>query len=206
MSAQAFPSLLAPGRIGPLQLPNRLVVTAMGVNLAEDGVCGERIRAFYEEFARGGAGLVNVGVAGVAWPVGSNQPGQVAISDDRFIPGIRAMADAVHAHGAKFALQLHHGGMVGMEDMLAGRPVWTPSLPSAAKGDFTGAFLLEELQRAPFSKIRNVEFRVLSVDDVGFGHRAGSLYLLAQRNKERLAGLTPGSPLSALGLSTFPGA
>ncbi len=167
MSTSAFPYLLAPGRIGPMELPNRIIVTAMGVNLAEPGgICGERIRAFYEEFARGGAGLVNVGVAGVAWPVGGNIPAQVAISEDRFIPGIRAMADAVHAHGAKFALQLHHGGMVAMEDMLAGRPVWTPSLPNAAKGDFTTAFLHEELERAPFTRIRDVQFRVLNTDDI----------------------------------------
>lgn len=166
MSTSVFTHLLAPGRIGPMDLPNRIIVTAMGVNLAEDGFCGARIRAFYEEFARGGAGLVNVGVAGVAWPVGSNLPRQVAISDDRFIPGIREMADAVHAHGAKFALQLHHGGLVGMEDMLAGRPVWTPSVPSAAKGDFSAAFLHEELQRAPSSRIKGVQFRVLSIDDI----------------------------------------
>ena len=44
-----------------------MVVTAMGVNLAEDdGVCGERIIAFHERHAKGGAGLIVLGVAGVA--------------------------------------------------------------------------------------------------------------------------------------------
>lgn len=76
MAASAFAQLLSPGRIGPLELRNRIIVTAMGVNLAEaDGTCGERIRAFHEEQARGGVGLVNVGVAGVAWPAGGNEPG-----------------------------------------------------------------------------------------------------------------------------------
>lgn len=159
--------LLSPGRIGKLELRNRLIVTAMGVNLAEsDGTCGERILRYHEEQAKGGVGLVNTGVAGVAWPVGANQPGQVAISDDKFIPGLRAMADAVHAHGAKFSIQLHHGGLVGMEDMLAGRPVWAPSLPPAPKGDFTEAFLLEELELAPFHRIRGVTFKVMTLDDI----------------------------------------
>jgi 2,4-dienoyl-CoA reductase-like NADH-dependent reductase (Old Yellow Enzyme family)/NADPH-dependent 2,4-dienoyl-CoA reductase/sulfur reductase-like enzyme len=162
-----YQHLLAPGRIGKMELRNRIIVTAMGVNLAEsDGTCGPRIRAFHEEQAKGGVGLVNTGVAGVAWPVGGNQPGQVAISDDRFIPGLAAMADAVHAHGAKFSIQIHHGGLVGMEDMLAGRPVWTPSLPEAPKGDFTEAFLLEELELAPFRRITHVEFKVMTVEDI----------------------------------------
>ncbi len=73
MPAEAFKHLLSPGRIGPLELRNRIIVTAMGVNLAEpDGTCGQRIRAFHEEQARGGVGLVNIGVAGVAWPIGGD--------------------------------------------------------------------------------------------------------------------------------------
>jgi len=167
MSANTYQHLLSPGRIGKVELRNRIIVTAMGVNLAEsDGTCGPRIRAFHEEHAKGGAGLVNTGVAGVAWPVGGNQPGQVAISDDRFIPGLAAMADAVHAHGAKFSIQLHHGGLVGMEDMLAGRPVWAPSLPEAPKGDFTEAFLQSELELAPFRRVKRVEFKVLTPEDI----------------------------------------
>lgn len=166
MPSNSYKHLLSPGRIGNMELRNRIIVTAMGVNLAEDGYCTDRIRAFHEEHAKGGAGLVNTGVAGVAWPVGGNQPGQVAISDDRFIPGLAAMADAVHKHGAKFCIQLHHGGLVGMEDMLSGRPVWTPSLPSAPKGDFTEAFLHEELALAPFKRITSIEFKVLTVDDI----------------------------------------
>jgi 2,4-dienoyl-CoA reductase-like NADH-dependent reductase (Old Yellow Enzyme family)/NADPH-dependent 2,4-dienoyl-CoA reductase/sulfur reductase-like enzyme len=167
MSNSAYQHLLAPGRIGKMELRNRLIVTAMGVNLAEsDGTCGERIRKFHEEHAKGGVGLVNTGVAGVAWPIGANQPGQVAISDDRFIPGLAAMAGAVHAHGAKFSIQLHHGGLVGMEDLLAGRPVWAPSPPGMPKGDFTESFLLEELEQAPFRRIKGFSLKVMTVDDI----------------------------------------
>lgn len=171
MSAARFAHLLAPGRIGKLELRNRIIVTAMGVNLAEDGVCGDRIRAYLEEQARGGAGLVSIGVAGVAWPVGGNQPGQVAISEDRFIPGLKAVADAVHAHGAKFSIQLHHGGLVGVEDMMAGRPVWVPSLPKPFEGagtqQISDAWVQEEIERAaknpPMPKIR---FKELSLEDI----------------------------------------
>ena len=51
-----YQNLLSPARIGALELRNRIVVTAMGVNFGEDdGQCGDRVVAYHEEQARGGA-------------------------------------------------------------------------------------------------------------------------------------------------------
>lgn len=159
--------LLQPGRIGTLQLKNRMVVSAMGVNLAEpDGHCGERIRAFHAEQAKGGAGLITLGIAGVAWPHGGNQPRQVAISEDRFIPGLRAMADAVHSFDAKLISQLHFGGLVGVEDMKAGRPVWIPSMPEFKQSDLGQGMLPEELARSATAQKLEVKLHVMTPDDI----------------------------------------
>lgn len=46
--------------------------------------------------------------------------------------------------------------------------------------------------------------RVLSVNDVGFSHKAGTLFLGHLQNKEKLASKAPGSALSALGLGGIP--
>jgi hypothetical protein len=46
--------------------------------------------------------------------------------------------------------------------------------------------------------------RVLSVNDVGFSHKAGLLFMGHLQNKERLAGTAPGGELSALGLGAIP--
>lgn len=46
--------------------------------------------------------------------------------------------------------------------------------------------------------------RVLSVNDVGFAHKAGTLFLGYLQNKEQLAGKAPGAALSALGLGGIP--
>ena len=68
----AFPHLLAPGRIGPLELRNRIVLAPMGSYLGgEDGHITERHTRFYEERARGGAGLVTTEVVAVDWPRGA---------------------------------------------------------------------------------------------------------------------------------------
>lgn len=46
--------------------------------------------------------------------------------------------------------------------------------------------------------------RVLSVDDLGFDHKGGSLYMSYHQNKERLAGMFTGGVLSALGIGEIP--
>lgn len=138
--------LLSPGRIGNLDLRNRIVVTAMGVSLAEDdGSVGEKLIAYHEEQAKGGAALIISGVAGVAWPVGAVIMKQTAISDDRFIPGLTRLCERVHRHGAKIAAQLHHGGLnAAYAAACWNEPLWAPAIPPEAKGDFTDYFLMEE--------------------------------------------------------------
>ena len=57
MTSNRYPHLLSPGKIGTLELKNRIAVTAMGVSLSEDdGTVGEQLIAYHEEQARGGAG------------------------------------------------------------------------------------------------------------------------------------------------------
>jgi hypothetical protein len=46
--------------------------------------------------------------------------------------------------------------------------------------------------------------RVLSVDDLGFAHKGGALYMVYQQNKERLAQRATGGTLALLGLTGIP--
>jgi 2,4-dienoyl-CoA reductase-like NADH-dependent reductase (Old Yellow Enzyme family)/NADH dehydrogenase FAD-containing subunit len=147
MTSNSFPYLLSPGRIGTLEIRNRIATTAMGVSMAEeDGSAGDRLIAYHEEQAKGGVGLIIMGATGVAWPVGCVQWQQAAISEDRFIPGLTRLADRVHAHGAKIAAQLHQGGLnAGYGFQMWGHPLWTPSIPPMPKGNFGSHFLPEEM-------------------------------------------------------------
>jgi 2,4-dienoyl-CoA reductase-like NADH-dependent reductase (Old Yellow Enzyme family)/thioredoxin reductase len=125
-----YSALLQPGRIGSLELRNRIVMAPMGSNFAEsDGRCGERIQAYYEARAKGGAGLLIMGVCAVAYPNGTGEPFQVGVSSDEFIPGLAGVAERAHRHGAKIAMQLHHGGKNAAQDRAQGREVWVPSIP-----------------------------------------------------------------------------
>lgn len=167
----SYRHLLAPGRIGSMPLRNRIFMTPMGSNLAdEDGISGDRLRAYYEARAKGGAALITMGSVSIGYPEGSGNWRNEAISDERHVPGVRALADAIHGHGAKLAMQLQHAGLVAMNDMLAGRPIWTPSIPAVGKGDgdMMEGFLEDELAifTAPFAAMGEPNYRVMTAQDV----------------------------------------
>jgi 2,4-dienoyl-CoA reductase (NADPH2) len=120
--------LLQPGRIGPLETRNRIVMAPMGSFLAEeDGHLNERHKLYYETRAKGGAGLVIVEVAAVDFPRGAAMFRQIGLSDDGFIPGLADLAERIHRHGAKVSIQLQHAGKIATRDLAEGRPLSVPS-------------------------------------------------------------------------------
>lgn len=160
--------LLSPGRIGTLELRNRIIQSAMGTGLAEeDGTCGPAIIAFNEARALGGVGLVNIGAVGVAYPAGMVMKNQVAISDDRFIPGLQNLAQAIQSHDARIALQLQHGGPGSTEDMIAGRPLLVPSVPPASSSVLTALLFDEERADSAFGRIQTPPvYQVMTKSDI----------------------------------------
>lgn len=102
--------LFEPGRIGGMDLKNRLVLAPMGTYSADaDGYITQTTIDFYEARARGGVGLI-ITQSTTILPE-ARGPGMSWLHDDRFIPGLSRLADAVHRHGAKIAIQLAHHGM-----------------------------------------------------------------------------------------------
>ena len=94
-----FTKLMTPGRIGSLELRNRIVLAAMGSNFAnEDGTCGERIHAYYEARARGGAGLLVLETSAACYPHGATMPNMIGFSGEQFLPGLTELADLSLIH------------------------------------------------------------------------------------------------------------
>jgi 2,4-dienoyl-CoA reductase-like NADH-dependent reductase (Old Yellow Enzyme family) len=96
--------------IGRLTVPNRFVRSATydGAADAAGHVTPEQIRLF-EDLAAGGAGLIVTGLTYVN-RLGRMSPVQNSIADDACMEGFRKLTGAVHAHGAKIAVQLVHAG------------------------------------------------------------------------------------------------
>ena len=79
--------------------------------------------------ARGEVGLLVLETSAVAWPVGATSIHQPALSDDRFVPGLTRLAEAVHAHGARMVVQMCHHGKTAGVDAMQERPQLVPSVP-----------------------------------------------------------------------------
>ncbi|WP_347555050.1 FAD-dependent oxidoreductase [Robbsia sp. KACC 23696] len=106
--------LWMPGRIGALTLRNRIVLTGHGTGMvvgegASDAQAGRQLIDYYAERARGGVGLIMLGTQQVH--PSSPGLGHLLVNyDDSAIPGLRRIADAVHAQGARIFGYLGHFG------------------------------------------------------------------------------------------------
>ncbi len=98
--------------INTLTLANRFVRSATWEAMASDsGQCTPRLIDLMAVLARGGVGLIISGHAYVS-PEGKAGPGQLGVYEDDLIPGLEAMAAAVHQNGGKIVMQLAHAGLM----------------------------------------------------------------------------------------------
>ena len=77
--------LFEPITLGTMEVKNRIVMPAMGLGLAKDGMITDWYDAFYVERALGGGGLIVVGLAPTL-PTGGFPPGEIGLYKDEFIP------------------------------------------------------------------------------------------------------------------------
>lgn len=106
----AYAHLLAPGRFGTLELPNRIVMPPLRTRLTHaDGTPGSRERAFFVARVRGGVGLVMLGSLLVATEFEAAKGGTARIDTDAFVPHLKYLTDGVHDAGGRIAAQLTIG-------------------------------------------------------------------------------------------------
>ncbi|MDO8691122.1 MAG: NADH:flavin oxidoreductase, partial [Dehalococcoidia bacterium] len=123
-----FARLFETGRIGKMQLKNRIIQTAMHVGLEEDdGSMSSLYRDFLVTRAKGGAALITVGGA-YPHPSGKGFFKQMGADRDEFIPGWKAVVDEIHAAGAKAMLQVMHVGRYSFKEILGTQPVGPSAL------------------------------------------------------------------------------
>jgi dimethylglycine catabolism A len=122
-------ALFSPKNIGGVEIPNRVVMPAMTTRLAErDGTVSDATIAYFGARAAGGTGLVTVEMASPE-RAGRHRFHELGIYDDRFLPGLRRLTDALHAHGAKASIQLGHAGGHTREDICGEAPIAPSAIP-----------------------------------------------------------------------------
>jgi 2,4-dienoyl-CoA reductase (NADPH2) len=122
--AKKYPHLFKPIDVGGLTIPNRIVYAATEDNLnTEDGFVTDADVAYIRNRARGVVGGICFmqGVYMDEVRMGQGYVGQAACWDDKFIPGLKQLADAIHEERAVAGFQLMDCGRVGAVDVEYGK-------------------------------------------------------------------------------------
>ena len=122
-----YETLFSPMNIGAMTVKNRVVMNAAEFSLGQvDGTPTERMINYYEARARGGVGLIIPGICRVNDMGAASTFTQLSMAADRHIEPMRAMAERIHACGAKLCVQLHHPGRQGYASSINSLPLVTP--------------------------------------------------------------------------------
>ncbi len=88
-----------------------------------DGRVTEAMHNHYVERAKGGVGLIITEISRVNDITGAASFGQLGVSHDYQIDGLRKMADDIHSYGAKIMVELHHPGRQNLGLMIGTVPI-----------------------------------------------------------------------------------
>src|ERR1700754_1952955 len=121
--------LLTPARIGPVTVPNRIVMPPMTTRGSdEEGHVTDQTIAYYMARVNGGTGLITVEMASPE-KAGRHRRRELGIYDDRFLPGLTRLVGEIHNGGAKASIQLGHGGGHTRIDICGEMPIAPSAIP-----------------------------------------------------------------------------
>lgn len=176
-----YEKLFTKGRIGTLEIKNRIVMPAMGTNLASyTGEASDEIIRYYEERAKGGCGLIITEITRIDNETGVGMPNQLCAMDLKQIPRLEILARTMHKYNTKIFLQLHHPGRQNHAMMIDGRQIAAPSaIMSSAIGEMPREMTTEEIEGLVVKFVKGAVFaKMAGIDGVEIHGAHG--YLVGQ--------------------------
>ncbi|WP_303869457.1 FAD-dependent oxidoreductase [Acetobacterium wieringae] len=102
-----YTKIFTPIKIGNMMVKNRIETAPAAPRLASpEGLVTPELIEWTRALAKGGAGIVTVGISMVTPPFGHMNGFCVNIGDDNVVPGLAVLADTVHRYGAKASIEL----------------------------------------------------------------------------------------------------
>lgn len=121
--------LTTPITIKNLKLKNRLVMPPMATAKSDDGKVSQELIDYYVEKSDGGyIGLIIVEHSYISLE-GKASLGQLSMSSDADLEGLKKLVNAIHANGTKIFAQISHAGEA-TETEITGRRVLSPRVRS----------------------------------------------------------------------------
>lgn len=118
-----FNRVFSPGRIGNLEIKNRLIKPGQHMATADEkGFITPLQLKLYTDWAKGGVGLIIVEMCAIDFEGAAELPLQIMIGSDEYISSLATLAKVIKDNGARAGCQLSHGG-----GCKVGEPSYAPS-------------------------------------------------------------------------------
>ncbi|MBW2180098.1 MAG: FAD-dependent oxidoreductase [Deltaproteobacteria bacterium] len=167
-----------PIMINRTEIKNRIYLPAMHLGMTENYFITDRLVHFYEERAKGGAGMIAVGFATIDELSGN--PMCIGAHTDEYIPGLTRLASAINDNGAKSIAQINHAGRYTHSFLLDGKQPVAPSpIASRLTRETPRELPIEEIKQIVESFARAAE-RVKKAGYDGVEVLSGTGYLISE--------------------------
>ena len=139
--------LFTPFRIGNCEIPNRLVVPPMVVNMNPvTGEATEQFIRYYEERAKGGWGLIITEDYRISMHAGG-YPHISGLFNDAQVESHKKLTDAIHEYDTKIFCQIYHAGRQANRNVNYGvQPVSCSPIPCAWNKEIPHELTIPEIR------------------------------------------------------------
>jgi 2,4-dienoyl-CoA reductase-like NADH-dependent reductase (Old Yellow Enzyme family) len=182
MDNSAHHGVFTPGRLGTLELRNRVIKAATYEGMCPGGLPSAALVRHHRDLAAGGVGMTTVAYCAVS-PNGRTFEEQMFMRPE-VVPPLKVLTDAVHAAGAAVSLQLGHCGYFSKNKQLPGGRSLGPSFRLNEYGLMSGVPFARAMTEADLATVIE-EFGTAAAGAVRAGFDAvevhlGHGYLLSQ--------------------------
>ena len=106
-----YPKLLEPYTIKKTIVKNRTIFSPIDDGMADtEGYVTDQMIAYYEERAKGGTGMIMIGMVSPEGQYATFSHHQCILDDEKYLPKFTELIEAIHSHGAVAIPQIAHCG------------------------------------------------------------------------------------------------
>jgi 2,4-dienoyl-CoA reductase-like NADH-dependent reductase (Old Yellow Enzyme family) len=175
--SSADSAVFSPFRLGPIELRNRVVKCGTNEGMSREGLVTDRLVDWHREFAAGGVAMTTLAYCSVS-SEGRTFKHQMWMRDEA-LPGLRRFAEAVHAEGARAAIQLGHAGWFASPHATGQKPIGPSRTFSPHAQTWAKAMQPEDFERLT-AEFTDAARMAVDAGFDGIEVHAGHGYLLSQ--------------------------
>jgi 2,4-dienoyl-CoA reductase-like NADH-dependent reductase (Old Yellow Enzyme family)/thioredoxin reductase len=153
-----FQHVLSPFKFGNVEVKNRIEFGPASHMLAShDGYVTREMVAYYQNIARGGAGIITIGESPIDLGYAQAHQFQLNLGDDKIINGLSVLAEAVHRYGAKISIEVAHSGRftLNSRETIGPSPIPTDLEETQAKRQGRPRFRVIEMNQEMIDAVIN---------------------------------------------------